>query len=721
MPASGLRRLSLSNWILIALGAGIGAGIFFGERTAFLQPFADAFIRLLQMAVLPYIITSLISGLGSLTRREAGFVARQGGMILLLLWAVGLGVVICFSLAFPNWQTASFFSTTLVEPPRSFDFVELFIPANLFRSAADNVVPAVVLFSIAVGVGLMTVPRREVLIENLNVLSEALTQITDFAVRLSPIGVFAIAASAAGTLGVSELGRLQVYLWTYMALSLLVTVWILPGLVAVLTPLSHRDVVRASRDALLTAFSTGSLLVVLPLLAERAKELLAGLEVEAEDADNVVDVLVPVSFNFPSVGKLLTLSFVLFAGWFAGTEIGWSQYPMFLISGLFTFFGSLNVALPFMLDLLQIPADMFQLFLAVSFVNYRFGTLMSTMHTLVLSLLATCAVAGVLTVRWPQLLRYLAVSLLSVLLVVGSVRVLFEVVIGRSYHGYEQVTERGLTSPFPAARVHTKAPPGVEADDGRSRLDVIRERRMLRVAYRPDALPMTYLNARGELVGLDVELAYELARELDVALEFVPFDLARIPEQLASGEVDMAMGLVVTPDRAQEMAFSNAYLESTLAFMVRDHQRQEFGSRNAIQALEHPVVAVPASAYYQRLLRAYLPDAEVVLVQTPAEFFEAEPGRFDGMLYVAELGAAWTLIYPGFTVAIPHPDVRKAPMAVALPRGDPDLLAFVNAWVELQTTGGRVDRLYRYWVLGEELGDPEPRWSVIRDVLHWVD
>ena len=39
------RRSSLSTWILIALGAGIGSGIFFGERTAFLKPLADAFIR----------------------------------------------------------------------------------------------------------------------------------------------------------------------------------------------------------------------------------------------------------------------------------------------------------------------------------------------------------------------------------------------------------------------------------------------------------------------------------------------------------------------------------------------------------------------------------------------------------------------------------------------------------------------------------------------------
>ena len=39
-------------------------------------------------------------------------------------------------------ETASFFSTTLVEPPPVFDLVGLYIPTNPFASLADNVVPA---------------------------------------------------------------------------------------------------------------------------------------------------------------------------------------------------------------------------------------------------------------------------------------------------------------------------------------------------------------------------------------------------------------------------------------------------------------------------------------------------------------------------------------------------------------------------------------------------
>ena len=50
---------------------------------------------------------------------------------------------------FPPHETASFFSTTLIEEREPFDFLNLYIPSNPFNSLANNIVPAVVLFSVA--------------------------------------------------------------------------------------------------------------------------------------------------------------------------------------------------------------------------------------------------------------------------------------------------------------------------------------------------------------------------------------------------------------------------------------------------------------------------------------------------------------------------------------------------------------------------------------------
>ena len=61
------KKLSLSAKIMIGMGLGFAAGIFFGEYCAFLQIVGDAFIQLLQMTILPYITVSMILGIGGLT------------------------------------------------------------------------------------------------------------------------------------------------------------------------------------------------------------------------------------------------------------------------------------------------------------------------------------------------------------------------------------------------------------------------------------------------------------------------------------------------------------------------------------------------------------------------------------------------------------------------------------------------------------------------------
>jgi len=52
---------------------------------------------------------------------------------------------------------------------------------------------------------------------------------------------------------------------------------------------------------------------------------------------------------------------------------------------------------------------------------------------------------------------------------------------------------------------------------------------------------------------------------------------------------------------------------------------------------------------------------------------------------------------------------------------DQQFLDFINAWLGLKKTEGTLDQLYDKWILGKVGKQKEPRWSVIRNLLHWVD
>jgi len=714
-------RISLSSMIFLGMGLGVLVGLFFGELAGFLEVVGDVWIKLLQMTVLPYVMVSLISGLGSLNYSDAFLVAKKGGVMLLLLWAVTLVVVFLFPYTFPDWESSSFFSTSMTENRVEVDFLGLYIPANLFYSLTNNMIPAVVLFSIAIGVALIGVKNKDKALESMAILLDALTRIANFVVRLTPIGVFAIMASAAGTLSFEEFRRLEVYIYSYIAISLVMSLWVLPGLVTTLTPLKYKDIVGGTKDALVTAFATGSLFVVLPILVERCKEMIARYTGDDKTGESAVEVIVPASFNFPHAGKLFTFSFVLFAGWYSGYEVKISDYPILISSGITSLFANVNVAVPFMLDLVRVPEDMFQLFVTTGVINARFATLLSAMFTLTLTLLGAFSMCGLLKVDMKRVLRYTALTVLLLTATVGGMRILLSLTMENAYEKDKFVTSMQRMDHLVAATVYRSQPPAVALPPDRTRLEAIVERGYLRVCYLEDTMPYSYTNNQGDLVGLDIELLHILAFDLKVDLELVPTSLTTVVRDLNEGVCDIGTSQPMTPEGALNGAFSAPVMYHTFALLVKDHNRADYETKESIWQLEAPRVGIKPLPYYIDMVNRILPQAQLTTIESPGTFINEYDDELDVMLITAEEASAWSLLYPQYAAVIPKPVTRKVPAAYPLPHDEEGLADFMKIWLELKKNDGTIQQSYDFWVLGKQPENRLPRWSVIRDVLHWVD
>ena len=348
--------------ILWAIGAGVLTGLFFGESIRPLGFVASGFIRLLQVNVLPYLLGSLILSLGSRGVAEMKAIARYGVALLLFVWGLALLLVVAAPLALPVFTGVPVFG--LEEAPAPVDWLDLYIPANLFYALANNLIPAVVLFGILAGIALgqMTGEKKDVLLHSLAAFNEAMARVSRLILRLTPYGLFAIAAVTAGELRVEDVLRLQIWFFFYAGGALLLTLWVLPAMVARLTNVPFGRFVGAMRDSIITAAAAGDVLVVLPLIAESAKTLLVERGIPSEDADRSVSVAVPLIYNFPHVGKILSLAFLPFAAWYSGGTLGLQQLLLLVSAGPLSLFGSINGANPFLLDLLHMPADLFYLF-----------------------------------------------------------------------------------------------------------------------------------------------------------------------------------------------------------------------------------------------------------------------------------------------------------------------------------------------------------------------
>lgn len=106
---------------------------------------------------------------------DAKLLAIKGTAVILLLWGMAFVVLLVMPLAFPSWETGSFFSAAMIESKKDVNYYEIFIPANPFYSMSRNLVPAVVIFSISLGVALIGIKDKALLLDSFSVFKEALT------------------------------------------------------------------------------------------------------------------------------------------------------------------------------------------------------------------------------------------------------------------------------------------------------------------------------------------------------------------------------------------------------------------------------------------------------------------------------------------------------------------------------------------------------------------
>ncbi len=719
-----LARMSLSARILLGLGLGVFTGLFFGETAAVLQPLADIYIRLMQMTVLPYLVLALVIGFGQLEAGEARRLAVRAGAILLATWVLAAVVIVALPATFPEVQSASFFSNSLVEPPAPFSIPDLYFTANPFQSLADAVVPAIVLFSSMLGVALIGLEDRERLLGTLRVLDRAVIAITRFVVGLTPIGVFAIGAVTAGTMTPQTFVRLEVYFVVFAAAALLLAFWILPLLVTAMTPFSYREVVGVAREALLTAFVTNNAFIVLPILVERSKALLRERGLLNPDSDSAAEVLIPILFNFPNAGRLLTLLFVPFAAWLAGSTFSAVDYSTLFAVGIPSYFAKAQVALPFLMDVFELPHDLFQLYIPTTIVTGKFDSMVAAMNLLAFALLGAAAMGGFLVRDRRRLLRTGAAMAAGTGVVVVAVWLLLGATVDTTYHKDEALRKMHAPRGASSAIVHRDLE-GLARDDAASEgqgLERVRARGTLRVGYDPANLPFSFFNLDDELVGLDVELALSLAETLGVRAEFVPIDWTEMPAMLADGTLDVMPSVWYRPNWFSSLRLSAPYLTGTMGFAVRDERREEFARVEDLRRRRGLKIGIPLDRrQVEYSMKHYLGNADVeyVLLEFWRPFFEGQHPELDAFLLPAENAAAWTLLHPEYTVVVPQPDPVKIPSAFGVALHSEDLMNAVDEWVVFATSEGTIQRAYDYWILGRGAEDDGPRWSILRNILGW--
>ncbi|MCK5815146.1 MAG: cation:dicarboxylase symporter family transporter [Flavobacteriaceae bacterium] len=713
--------MSLSTKIIIGLLFGIIIGLFFGEYCSFFEVIGDGFVGLLQMTVLPYIMVSIISNLGRMSLEDGKVMVVNGLKVLLLLLGIGVVALLVLPLALPTWVSSSFFSPSIVAVEEPLNFLELYIPSNPFGSMSNNVVPAVVLFSIFLGIGLSKVENKKGLLEGMDVIGEALNHINKMVIKMTPYGVFAIAAYNAGTMSFEEIQRLHAYIIIYTIAVLLLGFYWLPLLISATTGIKPKELFEATKSTLLTIFATGKIIVVLPQLIENVKDLMKKQKDTSEESLAMTEIMMPLAYPFPNLGTFVIFIFVPFTAWYMGNSFSLIETATFIGATSLSSFVAPIIGIPFLLDLFKLPQEMFQLFVISSVYTDRIRVVLGAIHLIALTLISIKLTLGGLNISWAKLSRGIVVGIGITIVTIMLTRVYLTYTLGKSEQ-YESFVEMKLEKDYKKGTIKKLAVLKADSVQYRSsnQIRTIRNRGVLRVGYFYNSLPYAFKNDNAELVGFDIEMAYLLAEELNVVPEFYRVNRSEMTKMLRTGQIDIVMsGSVSTTRGLESYSLTNSHTDQTLAFVVPDHNRELFSSKESILNQKDLKIGY-MNSYFKSKIKQLLPNVELIKLDSPRPYFKGEIEGMDALLFSAEAGSAWTIIYPSFNVSVLQPNMIKLPSTYPIVKDDSWIL-FVNTWLQLKEKDGTINKLFDYWIEGKGAHLVEPRWSVIKDVLHWVE
>jgi polar amino acid transport system substrate-binding protein len=219
----------------------------------------------------------------------------------------------------------------------------------------------------------------------------------------------------------------------------------------------------------------------------------------------------------------------------------------------------------------------------------------------------------------------------------------------------------------------------------------------LRVGYSI-AAPWAMVDDDDDLSGFEIDVAKRLAADMKVEVRFVRYDYDALIRALEAGEVDLiAAGLTITPERALHVNFSQPYATGGIGMATN------IATTSSVERLEQLndadfTIAILDNSVAQALAQRVLPRAQL-------ETFDSEEAASDALVagdvdvYLDEepIPSFLALEYPhNVDVPINHP-LLETRSAFAVTKGDPDFLAFLNAWIEAREADTWLPSTYQYW------------------------
>lgn len=322
-----------SGWAVL-IGAGIGTfigiatnkGLIENKYVNFVAPLGDLYLGILQMCILPILLTAISLSIGRLIKQADNkqFLSRLViTFILSLLFASTVGTVIgyVFSPGSELDQSSrdaigniildvskadvevSLFET--YQAPESVSFLsELFntlVPANIFSALSNGYTIKILFFAILFGIAIGTLKKQtsEHIFLTFDAIYNSFSKLVQWLMFIFPLGICGLLASTLSKIGFDALLAMVKFvplvILTFIVWFLIMCIVMKIRTGSFITPL------KALKEPIIISLSTSNTLASLPSALE-AMHTKLGYEKEK------IDLLIPLTFTLCRIGPTLYFS-----------------------------------------------------------------------------------------------------------------------------------------------------------------------------------------------------------------------------------------------------------------------------------------------------------------------------------------------------------------------------------------------------------------------------
>lgn len=197
-----------------------------------------------------------------------------------------------------------------------------------------------------------------------------------------------------------------------------------------------------------------------------------------------------------------------------------------------------------------------------------------------------------------------------------------------------------------------------------------------------------------KIKGLDVEIAEELGKVLDIKIIIQDMDFNGLISAVQSGRADFSMAdFTITEERLKNVDFSNPYLNNQIA-MVYKAEASEITSFN----MKGKKIGLQLGSSHDKIITDIVPNGEVQIVylnKLGELVQELRAGRIDGV--VMDLKPAETYVTQNNDLKFNHLQEIDNKVGIILPKGSPWLVKF-NEALEILKKNGKLDMLIEKWL-----------------------